>query len=117
MAFFELFDQFMRSLLAAWLFVGMCQMARFVFAQTPSRASAWVTFAGLAFLMVYPCGWDWVTGFTENAWVAMCKVYLHSASQLAMFLADASGAALGGLVAYLMSRYVMAPRTWLKSIG
>ncbi|QLL11201.1 hypothetical protein [Pseudomonas chlororaphis] len=53
----------------------------------------------------------------ENAWVAMCRVYQHSASQLALFLADAAGAALGGLVAYLMSRYVMAAPAPLKPAG
>ncbi|PMY38371.1 hypothetical protein C1Y35_16660 [Pseudomonas sp. GW456-L14] len=117
MAFFELFDQFMRSMLAAWLFVGICQLARFVFSQAPSRLSGWITLAGLAFLMVYPCGWDWASGFMENAWVAMCRVYQHSASQLTLFLADAAGAALGGLVAYLMSRYVMAAPAPLKPAG
>ncbi|PMY39622.1 hypothetical protein, partial [Pseudomonas sp. FW306-2-2C-D06C] len=87
MAFFELFDQFMRSMLAAWLFVGICQLARFVLSQAPSRLSGWITLAGLAFLMVYPCGWDWASDFMENAWVAMCRGYQHSASQLALFLA------------------------------
>ncbi|MGE7956008.1 hypothetical protein ACQKQA_05290 [Pseudomonas sp. NPDC089530] len=117
MAFFELFDQFTRSLLAAWLFVGICRLARFVFSQTHARLCAWVTLVGLAFLMVYPSGWDWASGFMENAWVEMCRVYQRSASQLALFLADAAGTALGGLVAYLMSRYVMATPAQLKSSG